>query len=87
MKFTNAGRSVRMIPFGSLKVGDTFLRDGRIGIKVSRCGHEFPIDLTTGDEFHLIPSSREWIGHNPIMLSPDDKVARVDCELIFKIID
>lgn len=87
MKFTNAGRSTRMIPFGSLKVGDTFLRDGRIGMKVSRCGHEFPIDLTTGNAFHVTSSPGEWLSHTPIMLGPDDEVARVDCELIFKIID
>ena len=88
MKITNAGRASRTIPFNSLKVGDTFLFDSRIGMVASRNGHDFPLDLATGKEFYAVPSARDWIPHStPAMLAPDAEVVRVDCELIFKIKD
>lgn len=88
MKITNAGRAPRTVSLGSLNLGDTFLFDSRVGMVVSRNGHDFPLDLATGKEFYAVPPAREWISHNtPAMLSPDAEVVRVDCELIFKIKD
>ena len=88
MKITNAGRAPRTVPLGSLKLGDTFLFDSRIGMVTSRNGHHFPLDLATGKEFYAMSPAREWIPHStPAMLAPDAEVVRVDCELIFKIKD
>lgn len=88
MKITDAGRVSRTVPFGSLKLGDTFLFDSRIGMVASRNGHYFPLDLATGKEFYAVPPAREWIPHStPAMLGPNAEVVRVDCELIFKIKD
>lgn len=88
MKITNAGRAPRTVPLGSLKLGDTFLFDSRIGMIASRNGHDFPMELETGHEFWIENPARPWIPHNtPAMLGPDAEVVRVDCELIFKIKD
>lgn len=88
MKITNAGHAPRTVPLGSLKLGDTFLFDSRIGMVTSRNGHHFPLDLATGKEFYAVSPAREWIPHStPAMLAPDAEVVRVDCELIFKIKD
>lgn len=88
MKITNAGRAPRTVSLGSLKRGDTFLFDSRIGMVASRNGHNFPLDLATGQEFYAIPPARDWIPHStPAMIGPDTEVVRVDCELIFKIKD
>lgn len=88
MKITDAGRVSRTVPLGSLKLGDTFLFDSRIGMVASRNGHYFPLDLAAGKEFYAVPPAREWIPHStPAMLGPDAEVVRVDCELIFKIKD
>ena len=80
MKITNAGSAPRTVALGSLKLGDTFLFDSRIGIIASRNGHYFPMELETGHEF--------WVENSAFpsaMLGPDAEVVRVDCELIFKI--
>ena len=45
MKITNAGSAPRTVALGSLKLGDTFLFDSRIGMIASRNGHEFPMEL------------------------------------------
>ena len=88
MKITNAGHAPRTVPLGSLKLGDTFLFDSRIGMVTSRNGHHFPLDLATGKEFYAVPPTREWIPHStPAMLAPNAEVVWVDCELIFKIKD
>ena len=88
MKITDAGRAPHTVPLGSLKAGDTFLFDSRIGMVASRNGHHFPLDLATGKEFYAVPPTREWIPHStPAMLAPNAEVVRVDCELIFKIKD
>lgn len=53
MKITNAGHAPRTVALGSLKLGDTFLFDSRIGMIASRNGHEFPMELETGHEFWI----------------------------------
>ena len=88
MKITNAARTPRTVSLGSLKLGDTFLFDSRIGMVASRNGHGFPLELATGREFWIENPARPWVPHNaPAMLGPDAEVVRVDCELIFKIKD
>ena len=88
MKITDAGRAPRTVLLGSLKVGDTFLFDSRVGMIASRNGHDFPLELATGKEFSTLRPSLDWIPHTTIaMLGPDAEVVRVDCELIFKIKD
>ena len=86
MKITNAGRAPRTVPLSSLKLGDTFLFDSRIGMVASRNGHDFPLDFATGHEFWIENPERPWEPHNtPAMLTPQTEVVRVDCELIFKV--
>lgn len=88
MKITDAGRASRTVPLCSLKLGDTFLFDSRIGMVASRNGHDFPLELATGHEFWIENPARPWVPHTiPAMLGPDTEVVRVDCELIFKIKD
>ena len=45
MKITNAGSAPRTVTLGSLKLGDTFLFDSRIGMIASRNGPVFPMEL------------------------------------------
>ena len=88
MKITDAGRSSRTVPLCSLKLGDTFLFDSRIGMVASRNGHHFPLDFATGREFWIENPERPQVPHNaPAMLAPQTEVVRVDCELIFKVKD
>jgi len=86
MKFTNGAPVYRTVRLDTLKVGDTFMYDDRIGMMASRNGHDFPFDLTTGTEFYHEPPGRPWIPHNrPAMLDPSALVVLVDAELIYKI--
>lgn len=88
MKFTNQGRVHRTFELNSLKVGDCFMYNERIGMVASRNGHDFPLDLKTGAEFYENPPARDWIPHNtPAMLSPSAQVVKLDAELLYKIID
>ena len=87
MKFTNAGKEPRTVTLNTLKLGECFLYDGRIGMMASRNGHDFPLDLATGKEFYAVPPAREWIPHNtPAMLAPSAEVVRVSAELVYKIL-
>lgn len=45
-------KNERGVPAGSLKLGDTFLYDNRVGLVVDRNGHQFFLDLTTACEMH-----------------------------------
>lgn len=86
MKITESNRVSHTVPLNSLKVGDTFIFDSKIGMVASRNGHDFPMELATGHEFWIEDPARPWIPHNiPAMLGPNTEVVRVDCELIFKI--
>lgn len=88
MKFTNMGREVRTVTLDSLKLGDCFLFDNRIGMVASRNGHDFPLDLATGREFYAAPPAREWIPHDrPAMLAPSAEVVRINAELVYKILN
>lgn len=88
MKFTNAGRTARTITLGNLKLGDCFIFDNRIGMVVSRNGHDFPLDLATSKEFWRNPPARDWIPHEtPAMLDPSAEVVKISAELVYKILD
>ena len=88
MKFTNLGRETRTVTLDSLKLGDCFLFDNRIGMVASRNGHHFPLDLSTGKEFYAVSSAREWIpNHTSTMLAPSTEVVKITAELMYKILD
>ena len=86
MKIVEVGKKMREVPLSSLKFGDTFIFDSRIGMVASRYGHDFPLDLVFGREFCLPFEGREWIPHNtPAMLSPSTMVIPVECELQYRL--
>jgi hypothetical protein len=88
MKFTEVGKENKTVPLGSLKVGDTFIYDNRIGMMVSRNGHCFPLDLTTGTEFWILRPPREWIpDDNKPTILPSCPVAKVNCEVRYTIVN
>lgn len=88
MKFTNMGRAPHTVTLNDLKLGDCFIYDNRIGMVASRNGHDFPLDLATGQEFWAVPPAREWIPHNrPAMLAPSADVIKISAELVYKILD
>lgn len=87
MKFTNAGRQMRTVTLNDLKRGDCFLFDNRIGMVASRNGHDFPLDLATGQEFYAVPPAREWMPHStPAMLAPSAEVVKISAELVYQIL-
>lgn len=86
MKITCVNSSPRTVQLGSLKLGDTFMFDSRIGMIASRNGHEFPLELATGHEFWMERPVCPWKGFDtPAALSPDAEVVPVNCELTYQI--
>lgn len=86
MKFTDGFPVYNTVRLDTLKVGDTFMYNNRIGMLASRNGHDFPLDLATGTEFYHKQPERPRMPHNrPAMLDPSALVIRVDAELIYKI--
>lgn len=86
MKITSVNNSPHTVPLCSLKLGDTFMFDSRIGIIASRNGHDFPLELATGHEFWIEQPTRPWMGFDtPAMLRPDTEVVPVSCELRYQI--
>lgn len=45
-------KNERGVTLGSLKVGDTFLYDNRVGVIATRNGEDYPMDFTTCCEMH-----------------------------------
>lgn len=88
MKFTEVGKENKTVPLDSLKIGDTFIYDNRIGMIVSRNGQCFPLDLTTGTEFWIKRPSREWIPSDskPTILH-SCSVVKVNCEVMYTIVN
>lgn len=77
----------RGVKLGSLKVGDTFLYDNRVGVMVDRNGHCFPLDLTTCTNFRKSLPAREWMPHEyGAELTPEDIVLPVSVELSYKVV-
>ena len=86
MKITCVNSSPRTVQLGSLKLGDTFMFDSRIGMIASRNGHEFPLELATGHEFWMEQPACPWMGFDtPATLRPDAEVVPVNCELTYQI--
>lgn len=82
MKITPINNSPRVVQLGSLKAGDTFMFDSKIGMIASRNGHDFPLELATGHEFWMERPMCPWTGFdNPATLRPDTEVIPVNCEL------
>ena len=75
----------RGVKLCSLKVGDTFLYDNRVGIVVDHNGHCFPLDLTTCTIFRksfLYGKKREY-GE---ALSGTEIVLPVEAELTYRVV-
>lgn len=77
----------RGVKLGSLKVGDTFLYDNRVGVMIDRNGHCFPLDLTTCTNFRKSLPARAWMPHEyGAELTPEDVVLPVSVELSYKVV-
>ena len=77
----------RGVRLGSLKLGDTFMYDNRIGVVVDRNGHQFYLDLTTCSNFRRKQPSRDWIPHDySDEISPDTTVLPISVELTYKVV-
>lgn len=80
-------KNERGVELGSLKVGDTFMYDNRIGVIASRNGHDFPMEFSTCREFPKSRLAREWIPLNQTdMLSPSEIVLPVEIEMTYKVV-
>ena len=77
----------RGVKLGSLKVGDTFLYDNRVGVMVDRNGHCFPLDLTTCTNFRKSLPARTWMPHEyGAELTPETVVLPVEVEVTYKVV-
>ena len=74
-------KNERGVKLGSLKVGDTFLYDNRVGVIAARNGHAYPMDFTTCCEMHR----RAEYPYGP-SLTPDIIVIPVSVELTYKVV-
>lgn len=69
------------VTLGSLKVGDTFLYDNRVGVIVTRDGQDYPMDFTTCCEMHR----RAEYPYGP-SIGPNTIVVPVSVELTYKVV-
>lgn len=74
-------KNERGVTLGSLKVGDTFMYDNRIGVIAARNGHEYPMDFATCCEMHR----RAEYPYGP-SLGPDAIVIPVSVEMTYKVV-
>ena len=72
-------KNERGVTVGSLKVGDTFMYDNRIGVIVDRNGHCFPMDFATCATFHKHPRTSE-------ALLPQEIVLPIEVEMTCKVV-
>ena len=80
-------KNERGVKLGSLKVGDTFLYDNRVGVIVERNGHTFALDLTTCTNFRKSLPAREWMPHEyGAELTPEEIVLPVSMEMHYKVV-
>lgn len=80
-------KNERGVTLGSLKVGDTFMYDNRIGVIASRNGHDFPMEFSTCREFPKSRPAREWIpSRQTDMLSPSEIVLPIEIEMTYKVV-
>lgn len=75
-------KNERGVKLGSLKVGDTFLYDNRVGVMVERNGHAFALDLTTCGNFRK-NIQRYSQG---VELAVNDVVLPVEVEMTYKVV-
>lgn len=75
----------RGVKLGSLRVGDTFLYDNRVGVIVERNGHAFPIDMTTCSNFRYITELNGGHRYDGEIL-PDTIVLPISVELSYKVV-
>ncbi len=76
-------KNERGVALHTLKVGDTFLYDNRVGVIASRNEHDFPMELSTCREFRVV-AERFRTDKNP-MLSGSEIVLPVEVEMTYKI--
>lgn len=80
-------KNERGVALHTLKVGDTFLYDNRVGVIVSRNGHDFPMEFSTCREFTKIYIAKGWVPNNQIdMLSGSEIVLPVEVEMTYKVV-
>lgn len=79
-------KNERGVKLGSLKVGDTFMYDNRIGVIASRNGHDFPMEFSTCNEFKTVRPYGKWDTYKASMLTPDTVVLPVSVELTYKVV-
>ena len=75
-------KNERGVALGSLKVGDTFLYDNRVGVMIDRNGLAFPLDLTTCRNFHRNHCGNTYTGE----LDNDVLVLPIDIEVTYKVV-
>ena len=74
-------KNERGVRLDTLKCGDTFLHDNRVGVIASRNGHDFALDLTTCKEMYASNSFPFVKG-----LMPDEIVLPVEVEMTYKVV-
>lgn len=79
-------KNERSVALHTLKVGDTFLYDNRVGVIASRNGHDFPMELATCREFKTVRPYGKWDTYKASMLSPYTFVLPVSVELTYKVV-
>lgn len=79
-------KNKRGVAAGSLKHGDTFLYDNRVGLVVDRNGHQFFLDLTTASNFRKQVCDRPFHTVSAGELNPDTLVLPVEVEMTYKVV-
>lgn len=74
-------KNERGVKLNSLKLGDTFLYDNRVGVIAARNGHHYPMDFATCCEMHR----KADFPYGPL-LGPDSLVLPVAVEMTYKVI-
>ena len=75
-------KNERGVKLGSLRIGDTFLYDNRVGVMISRNDQAFPLDLTTCYEMSVHDDTYPFVK----VLSPDTIVLPVEVEMTYKVV-
>lgn len=85
MKFIKLDSDPRAVALSTLSSGAVFLYKEKIGMVASRNGRDFPLDLSTEQEFTTY-GGREWMPHSSFpFLPPDTPVIPVEATLSYKI--
>lgn len=79
-------KNERGVKLGSLKVGDTFLYDNRVGVMVERNGHAFALDLTTCGNFKKVRSYGKHDVYAAPELEVDEIVVPITIEMHYKVV-